>query len=560
MTEEPSDPTPDEPDVIPDWLRPGSVICSRFEVREHLGTGSVGRAFRAADRLVDEVVVIKVGKRPATEEGLVRDEYRALRGMRSSALPTPIGYFEHRAEDATWPVLVVDLVDGQSLERWADGKSARDRIRALAELASALGILSTSPGGRHGDLWQPNVMVSSNGRVRLIDPDGDSLGRSAKVRGAVVRDGGAFCLMARALIAAPDERIVDPILNQLESAADAPNFTGAAMSLRACLMNPLLSELEGRVQDVAPALKADRTGRRALYRRILDAREVAFRALIERFETTLTPFECSVVDQGPAVVDLYKTEIAGAGNPKGSLWQRHRQFIAPDGEELNVGLESTSEFKKPWPVPEQPGLVSRGYVSIVADHKSVAMDLLQFWLQEDMPRFLVFEGNRWIPFDQARLDRAAKILVGATLPAISSPWHGQAKIVPYPLSFYGQLESYASAHGLEHSLDLLPRTWLHFTLSQRLRSDRRPGSEVGSELPAFFDVPEGSRLTLVQAVGARVIKNMPGDLLESIYRLDVTPIDHANRTLRVVVEARSRNETEHGPWTFDLTFPKMPES
>ena len=95
-------------------------------------------------------------------------------------------------------------------------------------------------------------------------------------------------------------------------------------------------------------------------------------------------------------------------------------------------------------------------------------------------------------------------------------------------------------------------------LSVRLRSDRRPGSEVGSELPAFFDVPEGSRLALVQAVGARVIKNMPGDLLQSIYRLDVTPIDHANRTLRVVVEARSRNETEHGPWTFDLTFPKSP--
>jgi hypothetical protein len=549
MSEEPCELTPHQPDVIPDWLRPGSVICARFEVKEHLGTGTVGRAFLASDRLLNEEVVIKVSKQPAPDGVLVGEEYRALRSMRSPVLPVPIGYFEHETEGATWPVLVIDFVEGQPFERWAAGQSGRDRIGALAELAEALGVLTASPGGRHGDLWQGNVLVTKNGRVRLIDPDGDSLGRSSNIPGVVLRDVGAFCSIARGQIAAPDDRVVTALLDRLEFSNGAQALADAAWHLRAYLLNPLPSEVAESVPAVAPALKAARAERQATYRRIRDARDLAFRGLIDSFDTLLRPLDCTLVDPGPGAADPYKTEVEADGNAKGKLVHRHQQFIAPDGEELFVRLDGNPDFTKPWPIPERSGILSKGHANVVAENKPVATQSLELGFSGEMPQFYVVEGNRYALFDQSRLDRTAKILVGVTLPALASPWLSQAQTIRVgSAATRKRLEPFAAKLGLALDTDSLAKNWLHVMLAVH----PQVGQGLGSQLTRVFEVSFGARLSVVQSVGA-VITAAASDLFVSIYRIDVTEINATNRTLTTVVEAQPVGEVDV-TWTFDLTF------
>jgi hypothetical protein len=200
--------------------------------------------------------------------------------------------------------------------------------------------------------------------------------------------------------------------------------------------------------------------------------------------------------------------------------------------------------------------VSRGYYNVIADHKPVAQNVLEFWFLDETPRFLLFEGNRRLEWDESRQDRMAKILVGATLPAIPAPWHSPTKVVSAGFTMYEPLKRYAERLGIEHEISLLPKTWLHVMLSQREQRNLSGGGQIGSALSSFFD-PGVLRLPLVQTVGATIF-NAAGELLQSIYRIDVVTVDEVNRSLSVEVEAWQGGVYPVVTWTFDLRFPKVP--
>jgi hypothetical protein len=299
-------------------------------------------------------------------------------------------------------------------------------------------------------------------------------------------------------------------------------------------------------------VKAARAERLAVYRRIREARDLAFRGLVDTVSALLAPLDCTSVDLGPSAVNPYNVELGADGSPKGKLVARHHRFIGPDGEDLFVGLEGVTDFTKPWPYPNRPGLFARGYLNIVSDDKPLAAEVIELGLSGELSKFYVAQGDRNIELDHNYVERAARILVGATLPALASPWHNQATTISIGQHVRDRIWPIAERMGLADSSEPLAKIWLQVMLASppELARDART---IGSSLGTLFNVSYGSRSTVVQSA-AEAISKEAEDVFLSIYRVDVTAIDPTTRTLTVEADVLPVGDVA-ASWQFHLTFP-----
>jgi eukaryotic-like serine/threonine-protein kinase len=149
----------------------------RFEVRRRLGEGGFGEVYESYDRNQQQLVALKVLRRsdPAFLYRFKR-EFRALVDVRH---PNLIELYELFSEDQLW-FFTMELVRGVNfLEyvRHRHGSEATtggaacslERFRhASLELSEGIVALH-SRGILHRDIKPGNVLVSANGRVRLLD-------------------------------------------------------------------------------------------------------------------------------------------------------------------------------------------------------------------------------------------------------------------------------------------------------------------------------------------------------------------------------------------------------
>lgn len=541
-------------EASPSWLRTSSVLCSRFHILAPLGIGSVARAFLCLDALVEENVVCKVAKRPAGVDTFVKEQYRALRKVRSSVFPTPIGYFEHLEDGDAWPVLVVDHAEGVPLDEWAKTAPVRARVEVFGQLAAALAELE-SVKIAHGDLWGPNVIVSASGRVKLIDPDGDRLGRSSSGTKRVTQDVQGFLAMLEEFLPAPDDRAVTPLKSRLRENNEPLAFSDIAGHLQALLRNGLPGELSGPIHSLSTVIANERDEKERSLRRLVERRELEFRALKDRVGAVLRSLGCFPVDQ-PQVVDAYQSEIAAVDAPRrGELWGRTAMFRSGDGDELWFNFEGVSSFRKPWPDPARKGLLTRGNLYVRFEGDRVAGDALELW-QLDSPTLMVQEGTRVVAFTPDRLERLGLILVERIWPALGAPHHN-SNLNPELASSVLSYRNLFKIRRLHFDLGTCVRTMLRLTLQipqGRDLTSASPDGELGSRLNTIFDTAGPLRLALVRSVGDRIIKTV-GPHFQSIYRIDVTEVDDLNRNLKVVFEGRLGRQDVL--WTFELGSPKI---
>ena len=81
----------------------------------------------------------------------------------------------HPGQQATWPVLTMDWIDGRTLNEYVDFLVTGSNAAALTTLAAKwreLVALLQNSEFTHGDLQHGNVMVDQAGRIRLVDFDG----------------------------------------------------------------------------------------------------------------------------------------------------------------------------------------------------------------------------------------------------------------------------------------------------------------------------------------------------------------------------------------------------
>ena len=150
-------------------LMPGSRL-GPYEILAPLGAGGMGEVWRAKDVRVDRQVALKV----LPEEFFEDEEKRARFGREAKLLASlnhpGIATLYSFEEDGGRHLLVMELIEGESLSKRvkAGPVPMREALAIGRDIAAALEA-AHAKGIVHRDLKPGNVMISADGRVKLLD-------------------------------------------------------------------------------------------------------------------------------------------------------------------------------------------------------------------------------------------------------------------------------------------------------------------------------------------------------------------------------------------------------
>ncbi|MEM7158581.1 MAG: tetratricopeptide repeat protein [Myxococcota bacterium] len=143
----------------------------RYVVLERLGAGSMGLVYAAYDPKLDRRVALKLlHARGGPEQGTRRAQRLAREAQAMARLNHPNVVTVHDVGTADDRVFVaMEHVDGQTLTKWlASTRSWREVIEVF--LAAGRGLEAAHQQGLvHRDFKPDNVMLGSDGRVRVMD-------------------------------------------------------------------------------------------------------------------------------------------------------------------------------------------------------------------------------------------------------------------------------------------------------------------------------------------------------------------------------------------------------
>jgi serine/threonine protein kinase len=147
------------------------VQVGRYAILEIIGTGANGKVARAHDPMIGRQVAIKLfPKELAT--GAARQRFlQEARVVGQLSHPSIITLHDMGIDEATQtPYLVMEFLEGQPLDRILEKGSLPFSKACVyaAEVASALGVAHRK-GVIHGDVKPANMLITDDGRVKLMD-------------------------------------------------------------------------------------------------------------------------------------------------------------------------------------------------------------------------------------------------------------------------------------------------------------------------------------------------------------------------------------------------------
>jgi len=150
-------------------LTPGTKL-GPYEILSPLGKGGMGEVYRAKDVRVDRVVALKVLPEEFFEGEERRQRFEREAKMLASLNHPGIATLYSFEESGGRHLLVMELVEGEGLDaRAAAGPLPLEETLSFArQIAEALEA-AHEKGIVHRDLKPANVMVTKNGRVKVLD-------------------------------------------------------------------------------------------------------------------------------------------------------------------------------------------------------------------------------------------------------------------------------------------------------------------------------------------------------------------------------------------------------
>jgi serine/threonine protein kinase len=155
----------------------GEVVAERYQILHPLGRGSFGHTWRARDRAAERDVAIKVlDPRGVTDwkaYELFEREAAVLRSLRHPGVPEVHELLRTDWRGSTVTLLVMEYVEGPSLERLIDEQRQIGADEALHLFDELLGILEylhgRAPPVLHRDIKPSNIIVRPGGAPTLVD-------------------------------------------------------------------------------------------------------------------------------------------------------------------------------------------------------------------------------------------------------------------------------------------------------------------------------------------------------------------------------------------------------
>jgi len=137
-----------------------------FRLERKLGEGSLGVVYAAHDEKLNRRVAVKVLRSRADEpvRRRVLDEARKAAALGDPAIVTIFSVLD----ESDPPAIVMELVEGFPLDRFAAQLSFEQKARLLREVARGLSV-AHERGLIHRDLKPDNVMVGPDLRPRILD-------------------------------------------------------------------------------------------------------------------------------------------------------------------------------------------------------------------------------------------------------------------------------------------------------------------------------------------------------------------------------------------------------
>lgn len=140
----------------------------RIQLQRLLARGGMGDVYAGMDELLERPVAVKLMKAELRMSAARRSgflaEARVLSGLRHPNICAVYDFFEDQAQD----VLVLELIEGQTLRSLLQSGSPADAMGIACEIADAL-VAAHERGIAHRDLKPENVMLASSGRVKVLD-------------------------------------------------------------------------------------------------------------------------------------------------------------------------------------------------------------------------------------------------------------------------------------------------------------------------------------------------------------------------------------------------------
>ena len=150
-------------------LLPGTRL-GPYEIATPLGAGGMGEVYRARDTRLDRAVAVKVLPAETASDPQFRDRFeREARAASGLNHPNILSVFDVGREGSS-DYLITELVDGVTRRDriGSEALSAREVIRIGAQIADGLAAAHAA-ALVHRDLKPENVMVTRDGRVKILD-------------------------------------------------------------------------------------------------------------------------------------------------------------------------------------------------------------------------------------------------------------------------------------------------------------------------------------------------------------------------------------------------------
>jgi serine/threonine-protein kinase len=154
-------------------MNPGDKVAGKYRLERCLGQGGMGEVWAATHDVTQKTLALKFVKstKKDHDEGTHRRALREARAACAVSHPNVVAVHDVLESDDGMPILVMDLLSGESLAQKLAREhtlSPAETLRIAKEVLAALSV-AHAVGVVHRDLKPDNVFLESSGGVKILD-------------------------------------------------------------------------------------------------------------------------------------------------------------------------------------------------------------------------------------------------------------------------------------------------------------------------------------------------------------------------------------------------------